>query len=232
MRTNRIKAGASKAVSQPPPVPGRQTQFSAACPTPHRLARCRRRADRKGWGCCGELGAAGAGAGAGVAAALPVSADFNAPSTSCAQWIFIGGSGPSGAASSCPLIASASAAVLPRINSVAMLATAIAVWQPNVWNVARSMTFRPPSSSLNFTHIRSMSPQSGLPTVPTASAFSISPRFCGFSRAASMRASKSVGCSLMKVGNISRRGAEAQRISEVWGLPLFFAQVFLVHSKW
>src|ERR1043166_9292938 len=51
------------------------------------------------------------------------------------------------------------------------------------------MTLRP-FSSLNLTHIRSMSPQSALPTVPIASAFSISPRFCGFLTAASMRCSR------------------------------------------
>ena len=68
------------------------------------------------------------------------------------------------------------------MSSVARLATAMAVSQPKVWNVARSITLRP-SSSLNFTHIRSMSPQSGLPTVPTESAFSISPTFFGLAMA-------------------------------------------------
>src|SRR5216110_2492981 len=53
--------------------------------------------------------------------------------------------------------------------AVASLATAIAVSHPKVWNVARSMIFFPPSSR-NLIHIRSMSPQSALPTVPTASA--------------------------------------------------------------
>src|ERR1700757_2256359 len=38
---------------------------------------------------------------------------------------------------------------------------------------------RLPSTSLNFTHIRNMSPQSSLPTVPTASAPAISPTFFG-----------------------------------------------------
>ena len=80
----------------------------------------------------------------------------------------------------------AAATVFPASISVATLATAIAVWQPNVWNVARSITFLPPSS-LNFTHIRSMSPQSALPTVPTESAFSISPRFFGLAMASWMR---------------------------------------------
>src|ERR1039458_317916 len=58
------------------------------------------------------------------------SAERNAPSTSCTQWIFIGGSGPSSPASSSVLSASASSAVLPRISSVARLATAMAVSQP------------------------------------------------------------------------------------------------------
>ena len=61
---------------------------------------------------------------------VPVSAFFKAPSTSWAQWIFIGGSGPSGAESSVPESASASSDVFPLIISVAMLATAMAVWQP------------------------------------------------------------------------------------------------------
>src|SRR5260370_28939673 len=54
----------------------------------------------------------------------------------------------------------------------------MAVSQPNVWKVALSIT-RFPSTSLNFTHMRSISPQSSLPTVPTASASSSSPRFFG-----------------------------------------------------
>src|SRR6188508_2664629 len=44
------------------------------------------------------------------------------------------------------------------------------------------MTLRP-SSSRYLIHMRTMSPQSGLPTVPTASASVISPRFCGFAMA-------------------------------------------------
>ena len=73
----------------------------------------------------------------------------------------------------------ASWAVLPRIISVARLATAMAVSQPKVWKVARSMTFRP-FSSLNLIHKRTMSPQEGLPTVPMASADSNAPMFFGF----------------------------------------------------
>src|SRR5579862_6357320 len=58
------------------------------------------------------------------------SAERRAPSTSCAQWIFIGGNGPNSPASSPVLRESASSGVLPRINSVARLATAIAVSHP------------------------------------------------------------------------------------------------------
>src|ERR1700739_1285946 len=50
---------------------------------------------------------------------------------------------------------------------------------------------RLPPSSLNFTHIRSISPQSSLPTVPTASAPSSSPRFLGFLIASSTLLEKS-----------------------------------------
>ena len=80
----------------------------------------------------------------GTVASVGASAERNAPSTSGAQWIFMGGNAPSGAASSSPERVSASSTVLPAINSVATLATAMAVWQPKVWNVARSMTLRPP----------------------------------------------------------------------------------------
>ncbi len=90
----------------------------------------------------------------------------------------IGGSGPSGALSASLSMAIASSGVLPWMSCVARLATAIAVSQPKVWKVALSITFFPPSSR-NLIHIRSMSPQSALPAVPTASAFSISPRFFG-----------------------------------------------------
>jgi len=65
---------------------------------------------------------------------------------------------------------------------VAMLATAMAVWQPKLWKDALSMTFLP-SFSVNFSHIRSMSPQSGLPTVPTESASAISPMLLGLAMA-------------------------------------------------
>ena len=54
----------------------------------------------------------------------------------------------------------------------------MAVWQPKLWNEARSMTFFP-SFSENLSHIRTMSPHSGLPTVPTESASVISPMFWG-----------------------------------------------------
>ena len=66
----------------------------------------------------------------------------------------------------------------------------MAVSQPKDWKLARSMTLRPPSS-LNFTHTRSMSPQSALPTVPMASALGSSPMFSGFAIAAVTRAWKS-----------------------------------------
>ena len=75
---------------------------------------------------CGVVGAAGAAAGCGA------SAERSAPSTSWAQWIFIGGSAPSGAERSAPDIESASSTVFPAISSVATLATAIAVSQPKV----------------------------------------------------------------------------------------------------
>src|SRR5205085_4233647 len=48
-----------------------------------------------------------------------------------------------------------------------------------------------PFSSLNLIHIRSMSPQSTLPTVPTASASFISPRLRGFLIASSIFDSRS-----------------------------------------
>src|SRR6202043_412329 len=112
------------------------------------------------------------------ACASGAKADRSASSTSCAQWIFKGGNDPRGADKSSPLIVRASSTVLPEISSVATLATAIAVPQPNVWKVALSMT-RFPSTSLNFTHMRNISPQSSLPTVPTASAPASSPKFFG-----------------------------------------------------
>src|SRR5437016_1177747 len=52
------------------------------------------------------------------------------------------------------------------------------------------MTFRP-FSSLNFTHILSISPQSELPTVPMASAPASSPMFCGLRIASVIRFCKS-----------------------------------------
>lgn len=67
----------------------------------------------------------------------------------------------------------------------------MAVWQPKDWKEARSITLRP-SLSVNFSHIRSMSPQSGEPTVPTASASVISPWFFGSARASRTFASKSL----------------------------------------
>ena len=70
-----------------------------------------------------------------------------------------------------------------------MEATAIAVWQPNDWKEARSITFLP-SFSLNLSHIRNMSPQSAEPAVPTASASSISPTFCGLASASRDLSSK------------------------------------------
>lgn len=50
------------------------------------------------------------------------------------------------------------------------------------------MTFCP-SFSRNFSHIRTMSPHSGLPTVPTASASVISPILCGWAIASRIRSS-------------------------------------------
>src|SRR6266852_9050696 len=47
-----------------------------------------------------------------------------------------------------------------------------------------------PFCSLNLTHRRSISPQSELPTVPTASASGNSPMFCGLRSASAMRFSK------------------------------------------
>src|SRR6267143_4574573 len=102
----------------------------------------------------------------------------------------MGGRGPRSPASSSVFSESASSAVLPLINSVARLATAMAVSQPNDWKVALSITFFP-RSSLYLIHIRSISPHSELPTVPTASAFGSSPTFCGFAIASRIRFSKS-----------------------------------------
>ena len=93
----------------------------------------------------------------------------------------MGGSAPRSPDSSSAFRLLASSAVLPLSISVAMDATAMAVWQPKLWNEALSMTFLP-SFSVNLSHIRSMSPQSGEPTVPTESASSISPWFCGLAR--------------------------------------------------
>ncbi len=95
-----------------------------------------------------------------------LSAFLSAPSTSCPQCIFMGGSGPSSADSSAAFRFWASSAVLPLSISVAMDATAMAVWHPKLWNEALSMIFLP-SFSVNLSHILSMSPQSGEPTVPT-----------------------------------------------------------------
>src|SRR6266496_1468465 len=97
----------------------------------------------------------------------------------------MGGSGPSSPARSFVPRERASSAVLPLINSVARLATAMAVSHPNDWNVALSMTFLP-RSSLYLIHIRSISPHCELPTVPTESASGNSPRFCGFLSASSI----------------------------------------------
>src|SRR5688572_242651 len=102
----------------------------------------------------------------------------------------IGGSGPRSAARSSPERAIASSGVFPFTNSVARLATAIAVSHPKVWKVARSITFLP-FSSLNLIHIRTMSPQFGLPTVPTASGDCISPMFLGFAIASAIFACRS-----------------------------------------
>src|SRR2546425_8441986 len=52
------------------------------------------------------------------------------------------------------------------------------------------MTFFP-RSSLYLIHIRSNSPHSELPTVPTASASGNSPRFCGWAKASRIRFSRS-----------------------------------------
>ena len=93
----------------------------------------------------------------------------------------MGGSAPRSAESSSALRLLASSAVFPLSISVAMDATAIAVWQPKLWKEALSMTFLP-SFSVNLSHILSMSPQSGEPTVPTESASCISPWFFGFAR--------------------------------------------------
>src|ERR1041385_1535846 len=98
----------------------------------------------------------------------------------------MGGSGPSSPANSSVFMASASSAVLPLINSVARLATAMAVSQPKDWNVARSITLRP-FSCLYLIHIRSISPHSELPTVPMASALGNSPMFCGLAMASVIR---------------------------------------------
>src|ERR1700741_2344614 len=64
---------------------------------------------------------------------------------------------------------------------------------------------RLPPSSLNLTHIRSISPQSTLPTVPTASAPSISPRFRGLRNASSIFWENSSG-SLILFHVVTRKG--------------------------
>src|SRR5215471_11033225 len=68
---------------------------------------------------------------------------------------------------------------------------------------------RLPSTSLNFTHIRSISPQSSLPTVPTASAPSSSPRFFGCLIASSTRWVKS---SVWLITSLSERVSRQSRI--------------------
>src|SRR5262245_42519729 len=70
-----------------------------------------------------RLSAAGADAVCGFSYS-GCKAERRAPSTSSAQWIFIGGSGPNSPASCSVFRERASSGVLPRINSVARLATA------------------------------------------------------------------------------------------------------------
>ena len=144
---------------------------------------------------------------AGVVA--PSSAFFNAPSTSCPQWIFMGGSAPRSAESAAAFSSRASSMDLPISICVAMLATAMAVWHPKDWKLALSMILRP-FFSVNLSHMRSMSPHSGEPTVPMASASFISPWFCGACSALRTFASNSSMQGNVAIGSISRN-------SNLWG---------------
>lgn len=153
------------------------------------------------WGFCELIwprreGCSARGAGVGE---LELRAFWRAPSTSWPQWIFMGGRAPRSPVRSWAERFLASSLVLPLRSSVAMEATAIAVWQPKAWNEARSMT-RLPSFSVNLSHMRIMSPQSGEPTVPTESASAISPWFLGDASAFWIFVSKS----LMVVGEFGR----------------------------
>src|ERR1700674_5863195 len=114
-----------------------------------------------------RLGAVLGGAGEAEGAGCGWRAERSALSTSCVQWILMGGNGPRAGANSWGVMARTSSAVLPRINSVARLATAMAVSQPKLWKVALSITFLP-AWSLNLIQRRIMSPQAALPAAPTA----------------------------------------------------------------
>src|SRR6185295_19051016 len=99
-----------------------------------------------------------------------------ASSASTEQWIFTGGR-LSSVTMSVFLIASASSTVLPFSHSVARLELAIADPQPNVLNLASSMT---PVAGLTLTCSFITSPHSGAPTrpVPTfGSSFGSEPTF-------------------------------------------------------
>jgi len=91
------------------------------------------------------------------------------------QCILMGGRPPKFLATSARLIFIASSMVLPFAISVAMLLVAMAAPQPKVLNLMSSIF-----SSLTLMYMVIRSPHVGLPTVPTPSAFSISPTFRGF----------------------------------------------------
>src|SRR5208337_1315869 len=96
-------------------------------------------------------------------------------SASTEQCIFIGGRPSSASATALLESCQASSRVFPRTSSVAMLLDAIAAPQPKVLNFA-SMTML---FSI-FKKIFMISPQTGFPTSPTPSGFSISPTLRGF----------------------------------------------------
>src|SRR5512136_631664 len=96
-------------------------------------------------------------------------------SASMEQCIFIGGRPSSASATALLDTSHASSRVLPLTSSVAILLEAIAAPQPKVLNFASVMVL----FSI-FKNIFIISPQTGFPTSPTPSAFSISPTFRGF----------------------------------------------------
>src|SRR3990172_2371856 len=93
------------------------------------------------------------------------------------QCIFCAGSPPSASATALSVMTRASSMVLPFTISVTMLLVATAAPHPNVLNLMSTMW-----SSSTLMKIFMMSPQTGLPAVPTPSASGISPTLRGLEK--------------------------------------------------